>query len=217
MNQGKILYIFDPLCGWCYPMADVINKSITKYSNDFDFEIISGGMVLGERAGKIGEKFAYVNDAYKSVESHTGAKFGPAFLKELEKGELMMSSLEPSIALQVVKELDPSSAFKFAHSLQNALYFDGIDLTSFDNLLKIAKDNNVDENDFTDLYNSEDYSRKTLSDFEFASKLGVNGFPTILLEKNQEYYLIARGYQHFIDLNNIFRKIIKSNEETVEN
>lgn len=213
MTQGKIIYAYDALCGWCYAMADVMKKAIDKYSDELDFEILSGGMVLGERAGKIGDKFDYINEAFKTVESHTGAKFGPKFLEELKKGDLEMSSLEPSKALTAIKIIKPEIAFEFAHSLQNALYFDGKSIKDEDVLVEIANNFSISEDEFLKHYQSEEVINATNEEFEFVSKLGISGFPTILFEKDGEYYLIARGFQHFMDLNNVLKKIIKTGEE----
>lgn len=217
MAKDKIIYIYDALCGWCYAMADVMKKTIDKYSDEFEFEILSGGMVTGDRAGRIGDKFDYINKAYKTVENHTGAKFGPKFLKELKKGDLEMSSIEPSKALTAIKKINPEFSFNFAHSLQNAIYFEGKSLSDEENLASMAKENGIEKEQFLKYYNSNEINKATENEFEFVSKLGISGFPTILLEKNEEFYLIARGYQHFIDLNNIIKKIIKTLEEKEQN
>ena len=78
MENGKfsIIYVYDALCGWCYGFSPVIKQVFEKYQAQFDFEVISGGMILGERQGPIGEVAAYIKGAYKTVEDTTGVKFG---------------------------------------------------------------------------------------------------------------------------------------------
>ncbi|WP_260128811.1 hypothetical protein [Elizabethkingia anophelis] len=40
----KLIYIMDPLCGWCYGNSDNILELFEKYKNDIKFEILPGGM-----------------------------------------------------------------------------------------------------------------------------------------------------------------------------
>lgn len=213
MKKGKIIYIYDALCGWCYAMGDVMMKISKEYSEEFDFEVLSGGMVLGDRAGKIGDKFDYINEAFKTVESHTGAKFGPKFLEALKKGELEMNSLEPSIALTAFKNISNENQLKFAHDLQDALYFDGKDIRDYNITSDIAVKNGVKKEDFLSMAQTEEIKSETEKEFETVASFGVSGFPTIIFEKNEEFYLIARGYQHYIDLKNVLKKLKSSISE----
>ena len=57
-NQEKttVLYVFDPLCGWCYGFSPVMVKLNDNYKENVKFVVISGGMVVGDRIGPLGEK-----------------------------------------------------------------------------------------------------------------------------------------------------------------
>jgi len=156
MKIGKLLYFYDALCGWCYGFSDVMLAIKDKYEGNFDFEIVSGGMVTGERVGKIAERFNYIQKAYKEVEDSTGCKFGSDFLNEiLESKEFIMSSVEPSRALTAFKELKEEGSFEYAHSLQNALYFDALDIKDESVLADLSEKNNASKEHFLELYRSK--------------------------------------------------------------
>ena len=36
----KLIYIMDPLCGWCYGNSDNVLELFEKYNNDIKFEIL---------------------------------------------------------------------------------------------------------------------------------------------------------------------------------
>jgi protein-disulfide isomerase-like protein with CxxC motif len=38
----------DPLCGWCYGNSDNVLELFEKYKNEIKFEILPGGMWVGE-------------------------------------------------------------------------------------------------------------------------------------------------------------------------
>lgn len=213
---GKIIYIYDALCGWCYGFSNVINDIKAYYQDQFDFEIVSGGMILEDRVGSINQKFSFIKDSYKKVEDHTGCKFGPAYLKELEKGEMILSSMEPSKALAVIKTKSPENAFEYGSKLQNAIYFDGKDIKDENILAGLASDY-ISQEEFISSYNSEEVIKATFNDFKLSAALGINGYPSVLLEKDEKFYILARGFQYKMDLNNMFKQIIKSNSTQVVN
>ncbi|MBZ9686939.1 hypothetical protein G9F72_011440 [Clostridium estertheticum] len=46
--KNKIYYVMDTMCGWCYGFSDVITKIHEKHKDKYDFEIIPGGMWMGD-------------------------------------------------------------------------------------------------------------------------------------------------------------------------
>ena len=102
-----ILYFYDALCGWCYGFSPVIQKLHQQFEDHFEFQIISGGLRLGEGVSPIGEVAPYIKaGAYQTVEERCGVKFGEAFIKgPMEKGDMILNSEPPAIALAIVKDL----------------------------------------------------------------------------------------------------------------
>ncbi len=190
-----IIYAFDPLCGWCYGFTGVIDSFYNLHKDQFNFEVLSGGMVRGEQAGPIGEVAAYISQAYKAVEDRTGVRFGEAFLEgTLPEGKAMFSSVPPSQALQVIKAQKPAEALAFAEALQKAIYYDGMHPDDQQGLAKLAQSFGLDAQNFLLALNSPEIAQKTVEEFERVSQLGVTGFPTLLLLKEGQYQRLAEGY-----------------------
>ena len=122
-DKIKVLYFYDALCGWCYGFSLVIKEVKTAYDDKFDFEIISGGLRLGDAVGPIGEVAPYIKaGAYKTVEQTCGVKFGDDFVNgPLQEGTMILNSLQPAIALAIVKKLKPKKAFEFSSILHLSL------------------------------------------------------------------------------------------------
>ena len=40
LKKDKILYLYDPLCGWCYGFTPVMQLLSKKYESKFDFDVI---------------------------------------------------------------------------------------------------------------------------------------------------------------------------------
>jgi putative protein-disulfide isomerase len=115
MKRPVIYYIYDALCGWCYGFSPVIKAFHDAYKDEFEFRIISGGMITGRREGPIGEVAGYIKDAYQQVEETTGVKFGEDFLnKILEPGEAYFSSLPSALAMATFRLYQPDNTVAFA-------------------------------------------------------------------------------------------------------
>jgi putative protein-disulfide isomerase len=121
--QHKLIYIYDALCGWCYGFSPVMQQIHAKYVGRLEFEVLSGGMMMGLRAGPIGEVAPYIERAYPDVERATGVRFGEDFLEKiLRPGTAVLSSEMPGMALTAFRKHRPAEVLQFAHALQNALY-----------------------------------------------------------------------------------------------
>lgn len=212
MIKDTIYYVYDPLCSWCYGFSPVIKKTKTIYKDQFNFEVISGGMQSGERKQPVSAIRDYLKGAYKDVTARTGVEFGDKFMEVLEEGERMLDSIPPSIALSIVKDLKPEQALNFAASIQEAIYFDGFDWNSVDAYLPYIKDYDLDAEDFKSKFSEPYYMEKTLEDFKLAANFGVTGFPSVILKKDDKYYLIAQGFIPFEQLDATIKQVLTTQD-----
>ncbi|MFY8021532.1 MAG: DsbA family protein [Bacteroidia bacterium] len=200
--KPQIIYVFDPMCGWCYGFSNTIKEAEQKYSADFDFKIISGGMVLGEREGPIGEFANYILSAYPKVEEYSGMKFGQPYIDQLKTQSLYTSSLLPSIALCIVQQMDSTKAIQFASAMQKAHFQNGKNLSDSASYEPILMDLGLDKNHFFLQLQSGSFLEEAQKGFAASHYLGVNGYPAVLALVNGKYYSVAKG---FIDKESFFQ------------
>jgi putative protein-disulfide isomerase len=196
--KPRIIYVYDALCAWCYAFSPVIKAVHEYYSADFDFEVISGGMVMGERIGPINKLSDFSGDLFKSVEAHTGIIFGTAFLQQLAAGEMIFTSEVPAVALCVFKTLEPSRAVEFAHDLQNSIYFDGKEPADIDLYRYLAVNFSIDPDEFEGRMNDPDLKEAARYDFALAKQLEASVYPSVFIQQTEsKFYLVARGYANY--------------------
>ena len=207
MTSDTILYFFDPLCGWCYGFSTVITELHSKYKSEIAFDVISGGMITGDRIGPIGEVAPYIKTAYKTVEDRTGVKFGEKFLRDvLDEGSTVFSSIPPSQALMAVKQLAPVMAFQFASTLKKAIYFDGINPNNFEAYLPYVEAIGISKEAFMATVQTQNTVDLTLQDFDVSNQVGITGFPTLIYIRDQKPQVLAQGY---VSLNDLIERIEK--------
>lgn len=193
-----IIYCYDGYCGWCYGFSKVITRVEEEFKTRFDFDVLSGGMVLPETPQHFSVMAGYIQSAYKRVEELTGIKFGAEFLWHVfhpEETDWFPSSEMPAIALCILKEYHPHKAVQMAADLQYALNYEGRDLTDGEAYRHLLPKYNIPEEEFYTRLKSEEYKEKAHYEFALVKQLQVTGYPTVLLQVSEtKFYLLAQGY-----------------------
>jgi putative protein-disulfide isomerase len=196
MADKRIVYVHDPLCGWCFGFSPIIRKLIDATKRRASWEILAGGMVLGDRVGPIGRVSGFLKRALPRLEDTTGIQFGQPFLDNvLASGTMVLSSMEPSRALQAVKTLAPDKALAFAMAVQKSLYERGLDVTRMSVLGEAAEAAGVEG--FEIEYLKTETYEKTLAEFRRVTELGVMGFPTLMGFEEDDVRVFSRGWAPF--------------------
>lgn len=200
-QRPLLIYCYDAYCGWCYGFSPVITQIEEEYKDRFDFDVLSGGMVLPETPQHFGKMAGYIQGAYKRVEELTGTTFGDDFLWHVfHPGETDWhpSSEMPAVALCIFKEYQPGKAVQIAADLQYALNYEGRDLTDKEAYRHLLARYHVPEADFYTKLKSEDYKEKAYYEFALVKQLKIAGFPCVLLQAGEtKFYLLAQGYTDY--------------------
>lgn len=213
MHKPILIYCYDAYCGWCYGFSPVIKKISQEYKDKFEFEVLSGGMIISDKAKHIGVMAGYIQKAYKVVEDHTGIKFGPDYLWHInnpDESDWYPSSEKPAIALCIFKEFYPGKQIEFAADLQYALHFEGRDLCDDEAYRHLLDKYSIQPETFYSKLKSEEYKELAQSEFDLCKQLQVTGYPAVLLQLNDtKFHLLARGYTTFEELKDRIEEVLK--------
>lgn len=198
-SGGKIIYVYDALCGWCYGFSPVIQKLHENYGSKLDFEVVSGGMITGDRIGPVSDMADYISRAYPDVEKRSGVKFGKEFTeKTLYRNNVIFTSLTPALAMSAFKNLKPHMAVQFAFAIQHAIYFNGLEPGNPETYGQLANEFGIDSKVFLSLMNEPATRIQAEADFRRSRELGVTGYPTTIFEETTgKRIVISRGYVSF--------------------
>lgn len=210
MSDLKILYLYDALCGWCYGFSPVMHKLYETFQDQIAFDVLSGGMIRGEDAKPIGERADFIRTAYPQVEEVTGVRFGLPFIEgTLADGSALFSSVKPAIALCILKKHQPEAAVPFAHALQNAIYGQG-ELPEEEALYaRLAATFGLESDAFLADMQAPQFMQQAEEEFALVERLGIRGFPTVVLVQGQQGYVLATGWQSFERLQQSVRHFLE--------
>ncbi len=198
----KLIYYYDALCGWCYGFSSVLSKLRNTYGKNLEVEVISGGLFLGNRAGRVNTVAPHIKaGAYKSVEAKTGVKFGEGFLADVfGEGKMTLDSLPPSIALCIIKEERPEQELAFAELLLSAVYMDGMNPVEEEWYADYAEKIGFDKTEFKAKMQEDKYRVLAEKEFEKFRVSPFRGMPALVLEQGDQQNLLSNGYTSFEEL-----------------
>ncbi|WP_460923665.1 DsbA family protein [Pontibacter brevis] len=196
-----LIYVQDALCGWCYGMSPVMQQLYREHQQEYNFVVLSGGMIRGSNVRPISGMADYIRQASKQLEAVAGVKQTQAYHEEiLDKGIYITNSEPPAIALLILKEKFPDQQVPLAAAIQNLHFVEGKDLNEVETYLPVVRQFGVSEGEFKTKFVSKDYADMARQEFELVEKWGISGFPAVVCEAGEKLYLVAQGYQPYDQL-----------------
>ncbi|WP_212004633.1 DsbA family protein [Chitinophaga sp. HK235] len=205
--ETKLIYVMDPLCGWCYGSADNLLKLTQQYAGRLAVEIIPAGMWAGVNVRTQSRAMAqYFIRHDRQIEALTGTAFGTDYFAFLGK-EVVLDSEVPSRAIMAVQQLAPEKAVVFMVKVQQARYQHGKDLNDTQVYLNICQELGIDTGVFQERFTSASLQVLTLHAFEKATSY-ASAYPSLFIEHNGRRILLEQGYASYAELDESVASIV---------
>lgn len=166
-----------------------------QHKEDIDFRVMSGGMVLGDSEGPIGDLPQGIREAFPRIQEMSGRPFSDAFYKLMEEGSAQLSSLPGALAMAAFRTYQPDNTLAFAKRMQEAFYQEGLPPAQAATYGHCAEDFGMNASDFMKLMVDKERLDFVQKEFEIVKQWGITGFPTVVYQEKDKAYLLARGYQ----------------------
>jgi len=208
MKKPTIIYVYDALCGWCYGMSPVMQQLYETHRQDYNFVVLSGGMIRGSNVRPISGMADYIRKASVRLEEITGVKQTKVYHEEiLDKGTYITNSEPPAIALSILKEQFPEQQVPLAAAIQKLHFVEGKDLNEVEAYRPVVEQFGADAADFKKKFSDTAYAEKAREEFSLVEKWGISGFPAVVCEAGEKLYLVARGYQPYGQLTEALARV----------
>ena len=134
----RLDYYFDPLCGWCYAAAPLL-QALTEQCPDVEIVLHAGGMMSGERRQPVTPTLRdYVMPHDQRIAALTGQVFSSAYFDGLLRNpHAVFDSTPPTLAVFAAAALG-GSALKMLEKIQQAHYQQGRQIADPAVLLDLA-------------------------------------------------------------------------------
>lgn len=210
-EEGKpqVVYVYDPLCGWCYGFSPVMVRLAEEYKHLADFRVISGGMVRGDRVGPLSDIAPYIRKAYKDVERLSGVKFGEPYLEILfGQADWIMNSEPPSLIHALLVSEFPDRQTEVSGMIQRGIYQQALAPSSEELAIWVGEQFGKSREWILSNLNTSSTIALMNSQFDLSKQLGVTGFPDVLVWKQGQWVRVARGFTEYESLEQTIEKIV---------
>jgi putative protein-disulfide isomerase len=197
MKSTAFWYFADPMCSWCWGFSPVLKALQEEFGDVCNFVLILGGLRPGTREPVTDSFRNEIFHHWAEVHRRSGQAFSfdgalpPGFVYDTEP---------PSRAVITMAQCEPGSTLAFFTRLQVAFYVEQQDITTPDTLKRLAGEWSVAPETFYSQFTSQAVREKTRAHFRVARELDVRGFPTLMLQHQERYHLLASGYQPYSQL-----------------
>jgi putative protein-disulfide isomerase len=182
VSAAKLHYIYDPLCGWCYGAAPLIQAA----REIMAVQAHAGGMLTGARRMTVAPELRqFVMSHDQRIAQLTGQPFGTAYTDGLLRADGTVFDSAPPITAILAAEQIGRRGLDLLARLQSAHYVEGRRIAEPAVLRGLAAEIGLDVDAFAQAYAELD-GAATRAHIEASrallARLGAGGFPTLALE-----------------------------------
>jgi putative protein-disulfide isomerase len=186
-STGRLLYVADPMCSWCWGFAPVLSKLEPRLRSGVGLQLVMGGLAPDDDRPMDPATARYVQNAWHAVEARTGARFEHAFWERCTPRR----STWPACRAVLAAEERGREMFD---AIQRAYYLEARDPSDRATLVTIAGELGFDESAFAERIDADETRAALRRDFELRDRAGVNGYPSLVLERGGEATMLTRGW-----------------------
>ncbi|WP_419710539.1 DsbA family protein [Pseudomonas sp. NFX224] len=201
MSAPQLIYVFDPLCGWCYACAPAL--AALAHSWPDRLEMLPSGLFSETGARELSPdwaRYAWGND--QRIEDMTGQIFSEDYHRDVLLGKnVRFDSALINRALTAIRAIDPTLEPKLLHELQVARYIKGRNTAEGSVVAQVASTvaslagQVLDASAFEsrlhtdELLADETYTRIQATQ-RFMNQLNIRGVPQLLLHADGKFEAI---------------------------
>ena len=186
----RLLYLLDPLCGWCYGAAPAL--SLINDIPDMEVELCPTGLFSDEGVRPLDDAFAahaWGND--QRISALSGQIFSELYrTRILADRNQQINSGPATVALTAVSLTAPERQVDALKAIQHARYVDARDITDTDTLVALLREIGLEQAALTlaegnqELLNAS--QRRTEHGRSLMKLYGARGVPTFVLNRGNE-------------------------------
>lgn len=184
-------YVYDPLCGWCYGIAPLID--VVKNEFNGSIKLHGGGLFTPARAVTGGQSWKeHVTPIDERISQLSGQLFSQQYRDNLANSQMTLNSLLPISAIMAADNMEKQGV-RLLEALQKAYYLDGLNISDKQTILFIAQKIGFNIELFSSLFtqiSEQQITQHLHQTQQLMKQVNGRGFPTLFIEDNQTYHLI---------------------------
>ena len=210
--MDRIIYAYDPLCGWCYGFIPVM-RAVAEAHPDVPIDVRMGGLVTGERVAPYSQAKPYIEGASARMAAVTGRPLAPAFFSDvLTRDDIISNSAQPCAMVLRVRDAakekgsDDASGrtvLAYAHTLQELHFEEAMDVNDDATHAEAMRRVGVEAD--ASVPARDEAEELVAQEFATARALGISSYPTVLKMADKRLATVPLDYDPDTFLQNLGR------------
>ncbi|MES0489712.1 MAG: DsbA family protein [Leptospirales bacterium] len=204
----EIIYVGDPMCSWCWGISPALIQLRDHFAKEgITYKVIVGGLRPGGGDPWNDQMKTFLKHHWEQVTEKSGQPFG----YKLFDLESFNYDTEPSCrAIVAARPLVGAFEMEFFEAVQRKFYVESEDPSNVDFYETICQQFEIDFSVFKTQFESDETKEKTNVEFDLNRKWGVQGYPAVLLSKDNQLQYIAQGFSSFDSMKDIVNQLMNT-------
>ena len=190
-KELSLIYVWDAYCGWCYGFSKSL-QAFHENHPELAITVLPGGLFAGEKLLPIAS-FPQISDVNNRISQLTGVEFGAPYQALVEEGTFIMDSEAAAKGYSALLSFAPERAYEIAASMQKAFYYEGKSLSDPATYTEIATALHLDPEAVIARFEDKVSTEEAHASFAKVQQLGIQSYPTLLLQKGDELFELGGG------------------------
>lgn len=186
-----LFYLHDPMCSWCYGFAPVLDELKASLPDGIRWVSLVGGLAPDSDEPMAQSMRDYLQQTWRRIEQQIpGARFNFDFWTN----NTPRRSTYPACRAVITARLMADRADDMTRAIQRAYYREAANPSDVSVLCDVAASIGLDREEFERRLASEEIEQALISELDFVRELGVQSFPSLVLQQHGRLRDIALDY-----------------------
>lgn len=193
MNKATLYYVYDPMCSWCWGYHITwtrLQKQLAAKMPDVKVQYVLGGLAPDSDLPMPHEMQQFLQQTWHKIHQQLGTVFNHDFWTCCYPRR----STYPSCRAAIIARQSEQEA-QMIYAIQQAYYLQAKNPSNIDVLIDIAVSLGIDKQHFVQQISSDELNQQLMAELTFARQLPIQGFPSLVLQYQQQFYPIKLDYQ----------------------
>lgn len=190
--KATLVYIYDPMCSWCWGYAPIWLKLKNSLPPHVDIMYGLGGLAPDSNEPMPAEMQKFLQQTWKNIAQQLGTQFNFDFWQQCQPRR----STYPACRAMIIARASGKEQ-EMLSAIQQAYYLQAKNPSDIDTLQTLAISIGLDGDDFLQQINSQCIDGMLKAEITKMRQLPINGFPSLVLIKDNHFIPIPVDYKNW--------------------
>jgi putative protein-disulfide isomerase len=203
VSDSTLFYVHDPMCSWCWGHRPQWEHLQAALPESVSVKNVVGGLAPdSDKVMPLAQQKA-IGGYWKKIEGMLGTQFNHDFWQK----NIPRRSTYPACR-SVIAARWQNAEEKMIAAIQEAYYLKAKNPSDTKTHLLLAAELGLDSDKFSADFRSEKLEKIFMQELQFARSLPINGFPSMVLQHQDQVYVIPLDYKDYHGAIEVITEII---------